>query len=99
MFELREKFEKSNFLAILTPDKRNLVGPRRPSGQFSEIRVPTQWNPNFGIVVHCILGEPSNRIFGKIWEFGPTEGGGVCGSQIFIQFFQNKLYYVKWPEM
>ena len=54
MFELREKFEKNNFLAILTPQNCNLVGPRRPSGQFSEIRVPTQWNPNFGIVVHCI---------------------------------------------
>ena len=22
------------------------------------------------------LGEPSNLIFGKIWEVGPTEGGG-----------------------
>ena len=55
MFELREKFEKNHFLAILTPQNCNLVGPRRPSGQFSEIRVPTQWNPNFGIVVHCIL--------------------------------------------
>ena len=55
MFELREKFEKSNFLAILTPDKRNLVGPRRPSGQFSEIGVPTRQNPNFGKIVHCIL--------------------------------------------
>ena len=47
---------------------------------------------------HQALGEPSNLIFGKIWDFGPTEGGG-CRSQIFIQFFQNKLYYVKWPEM
>ena len=46
------------------------------------------------------LGKPSNRIFGKIWDFGPTEGGGgVCRSQIFIQFFQNKLDYGKWPEM
>ena len=26
-------------------------------------------------------------------------GGGVCRSQIFIQFFQNKLDYGKWPEM
>ena len=45
------------------------------------------------------LGKPSNRIFGKIWDFGPTEGGGACQSQIFIQFFQNKLDYGKWPEM
>ena len=35
------------------------------------------------------LGEPSNRIIGKIWSFVPTEGGGVCQSQILIQFFQG----------
>ena len=49
--------------------------------------------------MHVTLGKPSNLIFGKIWDFGPTEGGGVSRSQIFIQFFQNKLDYGKWQEM
>ena len=76
---------------------------------FPESTQATQWmfpsaEVDFNLFLDsCIqlfdLGEPSNLIFGKIWDFGPTEGGGVCGSQIFIQFFQNKLFYVKWPEM
>ena len=36
---------------------------------------------NFGttlpLALHCALGEPSNLISGKIWDFGPTEGGGL----------------------
>ena len=28
-------------------------------------------------VRYALLGKPSNRIFGKIWDFGPTEGGGL----------------------
>ena len=54
MFELREKFEKVTFWPFLTPEKRNLVWPRRPSGQISGFSVPTGWNRESGKVVHCI---------------------------------------------
>ena len=32
------------------------------------------------------LGEPSNRIFGKIWEVGPTEGGGSADPKFLSNF-------------
>ena len=37
MFELREKIEKVTFWPFLTPEKRNLVWPRRPFGQLCRI--------------------------------------------------------------
>ena len=36
------------------------------------------------------LGEPSNRIFGKIWEFGPTEGGGGLRIPNFYPIFPEQ---------
>ena len=35
------------------------------------------------------LGEASNLIFGKNWDFVPTEGGGVCQSKILFKIFQG----------
>ena len=35
------------------------------------------------------LGKPSNRIFGKIWDFGPTEGGGGFADPKFLSNFSR----------
>ena len=37
------------------------------------------------------LGKPSNRIFGKIWEFGPTEGGGSADPKFLSNFSRTNF--------
>ena len=37
------------------------------------------------------LGEPSKTKNGKSWSFGPTRGGGLTESQLFVKFFQNQI--------
>ena len=39
---------------------------------------------------HQALGEPSNLIFGKIWDFGPTEGGGGLPIPNFYPIFPEQ---------
>ena len=35
-----------------------------------------------------LLGQLKN---GKSWSFGPTRGGGLTESQLFVKFFQNQI--------
>ena len=44
----------------------------------------------FIMVVHA-LGEPSNLIFGKIWDFGPTEGGGSADPKFLSNFSRTNF--------
>ena len=37
------------------------------------------------------LGEPSNRIFGKNWEFGSTEGGGSADPKFLSNFSRTNF--------
>ena len=43
---------------------------------------------------HLWLGEPSNLIFGKIWDFGPTEGGRGLPIPNFYPIFPEQ--YLLW---
>ena len=42
-------------------------------------------------VQQSLLGEPSNRIFGKNWEFGPTEGGGSADPKFLSNFSRTNF--------
>ena len=46
------------------------------------------------IVNKIIIGKSSNRIFGKIWDFGPTEGGGSADPKFLSNFSRTNLTMV-----
>ena len=92
------KLHKSKWLKRPTSTPASTTWPSGSITATWEITRTLRWWW-FIAVLYFSVREAFKSNFWKNLGFRPNWGGGVCRSQIFIQFFQNKLYYVKWPEM
>ena len=50
-----------------------------------------KYNEQHNDIKDRALGKPSNLIFGKIWDFGPTEGGGSADPKFLSNFSRTNF--------